>query len=151
MKIFFKLILLKKFIFIFLSALIQSWDLTIVSLWIQTVEAPTFCCGGAWTACCSHLDVVGDERLPQLKHLQHGGCRVVRDGVTLQHILGHHHLPGQPALVECCVQRQKVRQMAWLTATKTWNDSTAYHYQRNVILTNEKSVFFPPTVWAHHL
>lgn len=58
---------------------------------------------GAWTARCSHLDVVGDECLPQLKHLQHGGCRVVGDGVTLQHVLGHYHLPGQPALVECCV------------------------------------------------
>ena len=70
-----------------------------------------------------HLDVVDDERLAELEDLQHGSGGVVGDGVALQHVLGHHHLPGQPALVEGRVQRQEVRQVARLAAAETCNQT----------------------------
>ena len=81
-----------------------------------------------------YLDVIGDESLPQLKHLQHGGSGVVGDGVALQHVLGHHHLPGQPALVERRVQRQEVRQVTRLTAAKTWNHNTAVTRTQKILV-----------------
>ena len=68
----------------------------------------------------AHLDIVRDEHLPQVKHLQHGGGRVVRDAVSLQHVLGDEHLPGQPALVEGGVEGEEVGQVARLTAAETF-------------------------------
>lgn len=50
-----------------------------------------------------HLQVVGDEQLSQVIHLQHGGGIVLTDAVALQQVLGGHHLPGQPAQVESSV------------------------------------------------
>lgn len=63
-----------------------------------------------------HLQVVGDEQLPQVVHLQHGGSVVLTDAVALQQVLGGHHLPGQPAQVESSVARQHVGQVAGLAA-----------------------------------
>lgn len=48
--------------------------------------------------------------------MQHGGGVVVTDAVTLQHVLGGRHLPGEPALPEGGVERQHVRQVTRLAA-----------------------------------
>lgn len=64
----------------------------------------------------TYLQVVGDEQLPQVVHLQHGGGVVLADAVALQQVLGGHHLPGQPAQVEGSVAGQHVRQVARLAA-----------------------------------
>lgn len=63
-----------------------------------------------------YLDVVRDEDLTKVKHLQHGGCIVVADTVALQHIFGSSHLPGQPALSKGSIEWQHVGQMTWFTA-----------------------------------
>lgn len=52
----------------------------------------------------AYLDIIRDEDLTEVEHLQHGGCIVVADAVALQHILGGGHLPGQPALSEGSVE-----------------------------------------------
>lgn len=64
----------------------------------------------------SYLDIICDEDLAEVKHLQHGGCVVVTDAVALQHVLGGGHLPRQPALPEGGVERQHVGQVTWLAA-----------------------------------
>ena len=66
----------------------------------------------------TYLDVAGEEDLAEVKHLQHGGCAVVRDAVAFQHVLGHHHLPRQPALPKGCVEGQQVGQVTRLTAAE---------------------------------
>lgn len=63
-----------------------------------------------------YLDIVGDQNLAQVKHLQHGGSIVVADAVAFQDILGSSDLPGEPALAKGCVEGQHVGQVAWLTA-----------------------------------
>lgn len=50
-----------------------------------------------------YLQVVGDEQLSKIVHLQHGGSIVLTDAVTLQQVLGGHHFPSQPAQVESSV------------------------------------------------
>lgn len=64
----------------------------------------------------TYLQVVGDEQLSQVVHLQHCGGVVLTDAITLQQVFGGHHLPGQPAQVESSIARQHVRQVAWLAA-----------------------------------
>lgn len=64
----------------------------------------------------TYLQVVGDEQLSQIVHLQHRGGVVLTDAVTFQQVLGGHHLPGQPAQVERRVARQHVRQVTRLAA-----------------------------------
>lgn len=65
--------------------------------------------GMLWFILCAnvkmkmHLQVVGDEQLSQVIHLQHGCSIVLTDAVALQQVLGGHHLPGQPAQVESSV------------------------------------------------
>lgn len=51
----------------------------------------------------TYLQVVGDEQLPEVVHLQHGGSIVLADAVSLQQVFGGHHLPGQPAQVESSI------------------------------------------------
>lgn len=64
----------------------------------------------------TYLQVVGDEQLSEVVHLQHSGGVVLTDAVTLQQVLGGHHLPGQPAQVEGRVARQHVGQVTRLAA-----------------------------------
>lgn len=60
----------------------------------------------------THLDVVGDEDLAVLEHLQRGTGQVVRDGVALDDVLGGHHLPGQPSGGEHGVGAEQTWQVA---------------------------------------
>lgn len=64
----------------------------------------------------TYFQVVGDEQLSEVVHLQHGGGVVLADAVTLQQVLSGGHFPGQPAQVEGGVARQQVRQVARLAA-----------------------------------
>lgn len=48
--------------------------------------------------------------------MQHGGCVVLTDAVTLQQVLGGHHLPGQPTQVESRIAGEHVGKVPWLTA-----------------------------------
>ena len=57
------------------------------------------------------LDVVEDEDLPEVPHLQHALRAVVADAVALQHVLYRAHLPGQPPLPEGRVDTEHVRQV----------------------------------------
>lgn len=63
-----------------------------------------------------YLQVVRDEQLAQVIHLEHGGCVVLTDAVALQQVLGGGDLPGQPAQVEGCIAGEHVGQVAGLTA-----------------------------------
>lgn len=75
-----------------------------------------FCPPNAQRGPRTHLQVVGDEQLPEVVHLKHGGGVVLTDAVALQQVLGGHHLPGQPAQVEGRVARQHVREVSRLAA-----------------------------------
>ena len=50
-------------------------------------------------------------------YLQHALSTVVRDAVTLQHVLDSAHLPGQPPLLEGGVDAEHVREVAGVTTT----------------------------------
>lgn len=63
-----------------------------------------------------YLQVVGNEQLSEIVHLQHCGGVVLTDAVTLQQVLSGHRLPSQPTQVEGSVARKHVGQVAWLTA-----------------------------------
>lgn len=63
-----------------------------------------------------YLNIVGDKYLSQVKHLEHGCGRVVRDGVPFEDVLGGSDFPSQPPLVERSVATQKMWQPTRLTA-----------------------------------
>ena len=60
-----------------------------------------------------YLDIVVDENLPEVEDLKDGLGRVVRDGVTLQHVLDSAHLPSQPTLGKSGVHAQGVGKVTW--------------------------------------
>lgn len=62
------------------------------------------------------LDVISNQHLAKLEHLQHGTCRVVGDGVTLEHIFGARYFPSEPTLTKGCIHAKYIRQMTHFAA-----------------------------------
>lgn len=64
----------------------------------------------------AYLDIICNEDLTKVKHLQHRGRIVVTDAVALEYVLGGGHLPRQPALSKSSIEWQHVGEVAGLTA-----------------------------------
>lgn len=52
--------------------------------------------------------------------MKHGSSTVVSDAVALQNILSDDHFPSQPALAKCSIKGQYMRNVARLTAAKSF-------------------------------
>lgn len=67
-----------------------------------------------------YLDIVRGKYSAEIKDLKHGSSTVVSDAVALQNILSDHHFPSQPALAKRSIKGQHMRNMARLTAAKSF-------------------------------
>lgn len=77
-------------------------------------------CGAQVGGTHRYLDIVGGKYSAEIKDLQHGSSTVVSDAVALQDILSDNHFPSQPALAKCSIKGQHMRNVARLTAAKSF-------------------------------
>lgn len=95
------------------KVLVERWLERIDNIWIFQ---PLLQLGRLHGVEDNTLDIVSNQHLAKLEHLQHRTRRIVRNRISFEHIFGTRDFPSEPALTEGRVHAKYVRQMTHFAA-----------------------------------